>query len=152
MSDLTEDLAESRKALLAAAGGVQHDRAAKRPDENSWSVLEVLAHLIDVDYHWLREAVAMRDEPGHLFIPFDDERWKAEHANIRETPVSEILDRLSNSHAAVTKTFAAMSDEELDRPGRHPSGRPCSARDVFQRFPRHDENHERQIREILAAL
>jgi DinB superfamily len=41
-----------------------------------WSVVEILSHLVDVDRHWLREALAIRDDSDHVFVHFDDERWK----------------------------------------------------------------------------
>lgn len=48
-----------------------------RPAEGEWSIVEVPAHLVDVDRHCLGRALAMRDDPSHLSVHFDDERWTA---------------------------------------------------------------------------
>src|SRR3954452_10351565 len=78
--DLSKRMRASRRALIAAAEGVPAARLVARPSDDAWSVVEVLAHLIDVDYHYLSQAVAIRDGKDHLFVGFDDARWKAEHA------------------------------------------------------------------------
>jgi uncharacterized damage-inducible protein DinB len=149
---IAETLKASRSALLQAASGITPERAVLRPADSEWSVLEVLAHLVDVDYHWATQALAMRDNPTHMFVGFDDDVWKAEHADIRETPLGDILALLAESHEAVLYHLASMSDDDLDAPGRHPRGVPYTVRDVFLRYPPHDENHTRQIEEILAAI
>ena len=109
----------------------------------------MLAHLIDTDYHWLSQALAIRDKPGHLFVHFDDERWKTEHPDVRQWARTDVLERLGTSHAEVIGRLSAMTAAELNRSGVHPRGAPYTARDVFQRYPPHDENHERQILELL---
>jgi uncharacterized damage-inducible protein DinB len=152
VQELTETLKVSRRALLQAASNVTPERAVLRPADSQWSVLEVLAHLIDVDYHWATQALAMRDNPTHMFVGFDDAGWKDEHAGIRETPLADIVSSLGESHAAVLYHLASMSDDDLDLPGRHPRGITYTVRDVFLRYPPHDENHARQIEEILAAI
>ena len=115
-------------------------------------MLEVLAHFIDTDYHYAAEALAMREGPNHMLVHFDDDAWKSDHAGIRETPFVEILASLAASHEYVLKLLESMSDADLDVPGRHPRGIPYTVRNVFLRWPQHDENHTRQIEEILASV
>src|SRR6187200_318158 len=103
-------LEASRSALLLAASGVTPERTAQRPGDGEWSVLEVLAHLIDCDYHYGAEAQAMRETPDHMLVHFDDGAWKAEHGNIRQTPLAEVLASLAASHEYVLGLLASMSD------------------------------------------
>jgi uncharacterized damage-inducible protein DinB len=141
-----------RSALLNAASDVSPDQAVLRPADGEWSVLEVLAHLVDTDHHYALQALAMRDDPNHMLVHFDDEAWKAEHTAIREMPFADIVDLLTESHASVLYHLASMTDDDLDSPGLHPRRIPYSVRHVFLRLPPHDENHTRQILEILAAI
>lgn len=150
--DLVQQLADSRKALLDEALTVPERLFAERPGENEWSVLEVVAHLIHVDYHWLAQAQSMRDNAGYLFVPFDDAKWKAEHSDIRQRPFQQVLKDVERSHTDVLSALSVMTEEELDRPGRHPRGTPYCVRSVFERYPPHDENHLAQIRVIRQAL
>jgi hypothetical protein len=150
--ELIEALRLSRQVLLQAASGVTAKQAILRPSDGEWSVLEVLAHLVNVDYHWATQALAMRDNPSHMFVGFNDTIWKQEHADICKTPLVDVFALLAESHEAVLYHLASMSEEDLDGAGRHPRGIPYTVRDVFLRYPPHDENHTRQIAEILASI
>jgi hypothetical protein len=150
-ADLAATLRASRRVLLQTASGVTPESAVKRPADGEWSVIEVLAHLIDTDYHYAAQAVAMRDKPPHMLAYFNDGAWKEEHANVRELALVDVLARLDESHNAVLRQLASMSAEDLDAPGLHPRGIPYTVRDVFLRLPAHDENHTRQIEEIIAS-
>jgi hypothetical protein len=152
VAELTGLLKTARRALLQPATGLTHEPAVTRPSGGEWCVLEVLAHFIDTDYHYAAEAQAMRNGPGHMLVHFDDDAWKQEHAGIRETPFEEILVSLAVSHDYVLTLLASMSKDDLDAPGLHPRGIPYTVRNVFLRWPQHDENHTRQIEEILAAI
>jgi hypothetical protein len=126
-------LSASRVALLDAAADVTPETAVLRPAGGEWSVLEVPAHLVDVDYHWATQALAMRDNPQHMFVGFDDAAWKAEHAAIREVPLPQVIALLEESHASVLYHLASMSADDLAAPGLHPRGIRYTVRDVFLR-------------------
>ncbi|MDP2674574.1 MAG: DinB family protein [Dehalococcoidia bacterium] len=150
--ELVSRLSESREAFLRQALQVPNGLVTNRPRSHEWSVLEIVAHMSDVDSHYLKQAVAMRDGRDHLFIYFDDTRWKSEHPAILDTPWDEVLLRIRQSHARVLVTLSQLTDSELARPGRHPRGIPYTVRDVFLRYPRHDQNHTEQIRTTLKRL
>jgi uncharacterized damage-inducible protein DinB len=150
--ELVSTLRASREAFLTEALQVPVDLVTRRPTLDEWAVLEVVAHMTDVDYHWLEQALSMRDKPDHLFVPFDDGLWKANHPSILDTPWHEVIRAIEASHEKVLTSLIRMTDEELTRPGRHPRGIPYTVKDVFLRYPAHDENHTGQIREILRRI
>jgi hypothetical protein len=152
VAELAELLKTTRRAILQQVAGLSHERAVTRPSQGEWCVLEVLAHFIDTDYNYTAEALAMRNGPNHMLVYFDDTAWRQKHAGIRETPVAEILASLAVSHEHVLGILASMSDDDLDAPGLHPRGIPYTVRDIFLRLPIHDENHARQVEEIVAAI
>jgi uncharacterized damage-inducible protein DinB len=152
VQDLTKRIRASRRALMSAAEEASGERLVKRPSEGEWSVLEILAHLVDVDYHYLAQAQGIHKGPDYTFVRFDDDRWKAEHANVREEPFARLLGELETSHKTVLDALSRISDAELRRTGKRPDGSPLTVRDVFERMPAHDENHTKQIREILAVV
>jgi uncharacterized damage-inducible protein DinB len=145
-------LERSREAFMKAALDVPAYLRTKRPGTEEWSVLEVVAHMADVDDHWLKQALLIRNDPDHLFVPFDDARWKADHPSILDTPWLNMIRTVEASHHAVLAALSRMTDGELAGPGRHPRGIPYTVRDVFLRYPTHDENHTRQVREILKQI
>lgn len=154
MSDdeLVEQLVTARKRLLEQIADLADESVRTRPTEGGWSLIEVLAHLVDVDRHYLQQALAIRDNPNHLFVHFDDERWKTEHPDAKHAPLAQVLSTLEDSFREVVETLAGLSDEELERVGRHPRGLPYRVRDVFLRWPAHDGNHTQQMRAVREAL
>jgi hypothetical protein len=96
--------------------------------------------------------MAIGASPQHLFVHFDDQRWKREHAHARELPLLGVLREIVSSHRAVLEALAALSPADLDRAGRHPRGVPYTVREVFLRYPVHDQNHAAQIDGIRARL
>ncbi len=66
-------LVSSRFQLLEIVRDLSLGAVATRPEPREWSILEVLAHMIDVDYFYLGQAMAMKDHEAYLFQYFDDD-------------------------------------------------------------------------------
>ncbi|MPZ24747.1 MAG: hypothetical protein GEU28_14750 [Dehalococcoidia bacterium] len=119
--------------------------------------MEVLAHLVDVDYHWLAQAEAIisncsSGSSRHQFVHFDDDEWKRQHAGAEELRLSEVIKKLGRSHRSVIDRLASLSDDDLVCIGLHPSGRVYSVREVFERYISHDENHAEQIKAMRRSV
>ncbi|MGH2601550.1 MAG: DinB family protein, partial [Dehalococcoidia bacterium] len=151
-TELADELTRARADLIRASDGMAASQFRLRPHDEEWSIVEVLAHLIDVDHHWLGQALAIHQEPDHVFVHFDDDRWKREHAGMREMPVAEVMRALEQSHRAVIESLASMSTAVLARAGRHPRGEPYTVADVFRRYVAHDRAHTEQIASIRRRL
>jgi uncharacterized damage-inducible protein DinB len=151
-AELIERIRDGRGRLLEETLGLSDETLRTRPDAEEWSVIEVLAHLPDVDQHWLAQALAIRDHPEHLFVHFDDDRWKREHPDVRSAPLSSVLQAMQAAHDTVLATLAQLDSADLERTARHPRGIPYTVLDVFLRYPVHDENHANQIAGIRSRL
>jgi hypothetical protein len=149
---LREMIRSAREDLLDRAVGLTDEALRMRPSEDEWSIIEVLAHLADVDRHWLAQALAIRDKPAHVFVHFDDARWRAEHAEVRREALTDIEQKMRAAHSAVLRTLAHLSVGDLSRAGKHPRGTPYTVRDVFLRYPAHDRNPAEQISSIRDSL
>lgn len=151
-SALVRELRRARAALVESVGGLPDDAFVRRPPGDEWSVLDVLRHIPDVDRHWLEQALAIHDDATHVFVHFDDERWKRENRDRGEVAPGAVLEMVNRTHETTVQQLLMLSAEDLDRPGRHPRGIPYTVRDVFLRFPAHDRNHAGQIAEIRARI
>ncbi|MGE0057589.1 MAG: DinB family protein [Dehalococcoidia bacterium] len=149
---LCAQLSTARQRFLASVRDLSDAHSRIRPAGNEWSILEVLAHMIDVDDFYLGQAQLLRKQPGATFNYFDDDAWKRAHPLPNGFELEDVLMRLDASHQRVLIGARSMTDEELTRPGVHPRAIPYTVRDVFLRFPAHDQNHQRQIDEIRAQL
>ena len=151
-SQLASAIRAARARLLAACAGLTDEAQRLRPSEDEWSIIEVVAHLADVDLHWLGQALAIRDNAQHVFVHFDDEHWKAEHPDVRQQPIDQILESTRAAHETVLRTLSDLSDADLRRSAKHPRGMPYTVGDVFLRYPRHDDHHVEQIAAIRARI
>ena len=142
-------LRESRAGLLRQIESASAAQASLLPAADEWSVIEILAHLVDTDYYYLGEALAMRDSHDHHFRYFDDESWKRTHPEVRRLPLDAVLDALAISHRTVLRVLATMDAEELSKRGTHPRGITYTVQDVLYRLVPHDGTHEQQIRDAL---
>ena len=150
--DLCAELSSARRRFLEASHGLSDANSHRRPTGDQWSVIEVLAHMIDVDDYYLGQALLLRDRPGAAFSYFDDEAWKRLYPLPDGFEPDDVLHRLDASHRRVLAAASALTDEELARPGVHPRGIPYTVHDVLLRFVAHDENHQRQVEEIRRRL
>jgi len=145
-------LCDSRAALLAAMEGIDEGKLRTRPGPGEWCVIEVLAHMVDVDNEYLAQALKTVEEPGRQFTYFDDVTWKAEHQDLHLLHLEDVLRDLARSHERVVAMARRLSQEALDSPARHPRGIPYTTGDILLRLATHDRNHTAQIIAMLAAV
>ena len=149
---LVDDLRNARSELLTACQDVSNADLRRRPGESGWAIIELLAHLPDVDRYYLSQAKALRDVPGHSFVYFDEEAWAREHPDAIEQDASSIKMAMALAHEEVVRWTRSLTPEELDRAGGHPRRESISVREMIQRIANHDRSHTEQVRTIRRAL
>ncbi len=149
---LVDDLRNARSDLLTACQDVSDDDFHRRPDDSGWAIIELLAHLPDVDRYYLSQAQAFRDVPGHSFAYFDEEAWAREHADAIERDANGVKLAMAAAHEEVVRWTRSLTPEELDREGGHPGRGSISVREMIQRIADHDRSHTEQVRTIRRAL
>ncbi len=148
---LVDDLRNARSELLAACQNVSDTDLHRRPPEG-WAIIELLAHLPDVDRYYLSQAQALRDVPGHSFVYFDEEAWAREHADAIEQDATSVKLAMAIAHEEVVRWMRSLTPEELDRAGGHPRRESICVREMIQRIANHDRSHTEQVRTIRRAL
>ncbi len=149
---LVDDLRNARSELLTACQDVSDADLRCRPPDGGWAVIELLAHLPDVDRYYLSQARALRDVPGHTFVYFDEEAWGREHADAIERDARAVKLAMAAAHEEVVRWTRALTPEELDRAGSHPTRGSISVREMIERIANHDRSHTEQILQIRRAL
>jgi uncharacterized damage-inducible protein DinB len=152
MGEATHLIAEIRAArgrLLKEVAGLSEDVLCSIPPGETWSAAELLAHLVDVDYFYLSEALATCAQPGRPFRYFDDDLWRTLRADGAPESAPSIRARLDRSHNLVLASLRMLTARELETPALHPRGIDYSVRDIFARFAVHDRNHTHQLSAML---
>ena len=151
-NELIDEIGGNRAELLGKSAGLPESVLREKPAPNEWSIIEVLAHHVDVDYHYLNEALEIGANPEHTFSIFNDETWKAGHTGVGDIPIQDLMNDLEKSHRAFLGAVAQLTPEELERTGIHPRRGAYTVREVLLRLPAHDRNHAEQIESIREHL
>ncbi len=149
---LVDDLRNARSELLTACQDVSDADLRRRHEEAGWAIIELLAHLPDVDRYYLSQAKALRDVPSHRFVYFDEEAWAREHADAIKQDATSVKLAMALAHEEVVRWTRSLTPEELDRAGGHPGRESISVREMIQRIANHDRNHTEQVRTIRRVL
>jgi hypothetical protein len=140
-------MADNARRIRALAEGVSDDQARWKPDPDSWSLLEVVNHLLDEEHEDFRVmldlALHRPDEPRPRIDPG---AWVTE----REYNERDLAESLQGFLAAREESLAwllGLSSPDWEVVYEAPFG-PIRAGDVFASWVAHDLLHIRQLVEL----
>jgi hypothetical protein len=143
-------MAANAQRIRVLAGGVSEEQARWKPDPDSWSILEVVNHLRDVekeDFRVLLDLALHRpDEPRPGIAP---QSWVKERRYNERDP-GESLQGYIAAREASLDWLRGISPPDWEVTYRAPWG-PIRAGDIFAAWAVHDLLHMRQLVELLWA-
>jgi hypothetical protein len=123
----------------------------RQEGENTWSVFDVVGHLIHAERtNWIpRAKMILQFGESQSFGPFD----RAGH--VRESQgksLDALLDEFARLRSGSLVDLHAMNlrPEDLDRRGRHPAFGPVTLSELLATWAAHDLTHLHQISRIMA--
>lgn len=126
----------------------------RRPDPNEWTVMEILAHLVELMPYWGNEVEKLLANPGQNFgrTHEDEVRLAAVH-NHGSEKLEYIKAALPESFARLEEVLATLKDSDLALTGVH-SRRGEHTLDYFMPdfVTEHLKGHISQIHKTLNAL
>ena len=128
------------------------DELAKwRPDQDSWSVVEVMYHLIDEEREDFRQRLNyLLNMPGEQFPPIDPQNWPEER-KYNERDLLTAIKTFINERAKSINWLRNLQTPNWENTTEHPVMGPMTATDMFAAWLRHDHLHLRQLNEIMMA-
>jgi len=131
--------------------GVSDEQARWRPDPDSWSMLEVINHLLDEE----REDFPVRldhilHRPGESWPAIDPQGWVVERAYNRRD-FAESLDKLLRERQKSLVWLQSQGKIDWQASRQAPWGQPIRAGDMFAAWAAHDLLHLRQLTELKLA-
>ncbi|MFQ5690058.1 MAG: DinB family protein [Gemmatimonadota bacterium] len=145
-------LAETPAAVTDLVSATRDASALRRrPGERAWSALEVVGHLIDVEWVFgFRTRTVLCDEVPE-FGGIDQDRWVAVQRWNERDP-ADLLERFSGLRRVNLSTWAQLRPAELERSGLHRDAGVRLSLDLMRRIlAGHDLQHMDQIRAALAG-
>ncbi len=144
-SALIDRLDRSIGVIRELCTGIDAEQAVWRPQEGTWSILEVVAHLLDEEREdfRVRLGLLLRD-PDTDWPPIDPEGWALER-DYRTRRLDETLMSFFNERQDSLQWLRGLGHPSWNRAKTHPQVGPLSAGDMLASWVAHDWLHIRQI-------
>jgi hypothetical protein len=144
-------LERTPSALDALLRGLPETWTHAREGEGTWTVFEVVGHLIHGDRtDWMQRArIVMESGEAKTFPPFD----RLGQARVIEgKSLADLLDEFARVRAENLATLEVMhlQPEDLERRGTHPAFGVVTLSELLATWAAHDLTHLHQISRILA--
>jgi hypothetical protein len=145
---LKRQLAINRDRIAALARGVPEDQARWKPGPESWSILEVIAHLADEEEYDFPLRLKIILEGGEKTWPeIDPEGWVAER-KYNKGDLYDSLNRYVNLRNDWLVWLDMLENPDWDKPYEASFGT-VTAGDMFVSWVTHDLLHLRQLVNLL---
>jgi hypothetical protein len=122
MLDLHQEILKSLRASPVIAGalvaGLDDERIRWRPAPGEWAVIEVVAHMADVDERAHARLRHMLEEDNPLLPAFDQDALAVERGYISMDLPGQLA-RYRQSRAAHTADLPGLDQRQWQRTGRH---------------------------------
>lgn len=137
--------------LRALTTGLSLEQARYKPAPDTWSVLEVLNHLVDEEIHDFRSHLDfILDPEGKEWEAIDPQGWvTARKYNQRD--LQETLDNFQRERAASIAWLASLGEVDWDITYTYEQYS-MRAGDMFACWVAHDGLHLRQLAELHRAI
>jgi FMN phosphatase YigB (HAD superfamily) len=120
-----------------------------RPQENEWSLTEVLCHLRDVETEVFLprfEKIIREDNP--FIIGIETDPWAEERQYIQQNGPQALVD-FTNTRKKLLSLLSSLSAEDWQRTARHAIFGPTDLQELASFISEHDRLHIKQITQQL---
>ncbi|HSR31429.1 MAG TPA: DinB family protein [Anaerolineae bacterium] len=144
---LTSQMAKDAVGIRALVQGISEHQARWRPAPDSWSILEVVNHLLDEEREDFRVRLEVTlQRPGEPWPPIDPQGWVAQRKYNEQDLEPSLTEFLSEREASLG-WLRGLSVPNWQATYESPFG-PISAGDLFASWVAHDLLHMRQLVEL----
>lgn len=150
---LIDRLGAFADALPAAVGGVSPADARWRPDDTSWAIVEIVAHLADEeDLDFPIRLRLLLENPEQDWPPIDPEGWAVERDYRSRDLIAEIDRFVRARRERLAWVRALPHDTDWGTTKTHPRFGSMRAGDMLAAWCDHDALHLRQLAKRLHQL
>jgi hypothetical protein len=124
------------------------------PTENEWSIMEILAHIVEFMPYWAGEVEKLVTHPGQNFgRTMQDEGRLAALRDHGHDTLAQAREALPGSYARLDAVLSALQDSDLELTGRHVKyGERTLAWFIGEFITGHLRSHVSQLRACLDMI
>jgi hypothetical protein len=136
------------KQVAAAVSGLPDKTLRYKPSPEKWCILEILAHLADVEViyaHRIRQMLADKDP---VIAPIDQDAW-AKHLGYLDSSPAELVALYGLNRHANLQLLRRLKAGDLKKSAFHPELKAAvTVADMVERMAEHGPNHLSQIERL----
>lgn len=136
------------KKIAAAVSGLPDSTLRLKPAPDKWSILEMLAHLADMEILYayrMRQIVA---DKNPTIAPIDQDAW-AKNLGYMEEKVPELVAQFGLMRHHNLNLLRRVKEDDLEKGAFHPElNRKVTLAEMVGMLARHGPNHLEQIERI----
>ena len=137
-------LERSAKVIRELVQEVAPEQRMWKPDADRWSILEVIAHLLDEEREDFRVRLRLvLEDPELEWPPIDPQGW-VEQRSYAARNLEETLEGFLEERRDSVRWLQGLADPDWSQAKQHPAGA-LSAGDLLASWTAHDLLHIRQI-------
>jgi hypothetical protein len=142
---------EGHKMSQFMAGLTDHERGTEVYTEGAtWTVREVLAHLMSAERAFLKLFAQVRDGGPGVAEDFEIDRYNAsQQKKSQGLSWQDLLQTYTETREEMIRLVSGFSDEDLAKRGRHPFLGATTLREMIKMVYIHNQTHYRDIRRRL---
>jgi hypothetical protein len=149
MSAMIATLRGSAAGLSNVMGKVPNNAWNHRPEENSWSLAEIICHLRDVEQEINLPRIKKIIQEDDPFIPgVDSDTWAEERQYISQDG-PKAFKAWVNARIETLEILDNLGEDDWSRPVRHAIFGPSEMREIIEIIAGHDRLHGTQIHEVV---
>jgi hypothetical protein len=148
---MIEQLRANAARIAALVEPVSAEQAAWKPDPKSWSILEVVNHLLDEEKLDFRVRLdLLLHQPGAAWPPIDPQGWVSQRGYNQRSLDPSLAEFLAERQASLD-WLAGLSGANWQTTAAAPWGGVLHAGDLLAAWAAHDTLHLRQLVELVHA-
>ena len=143
------DAAEkSPKQIAAAVSGLPDKTLRYKPAPDKWSILEILAHLADMEILYAYRMRQMLADQKPVIAPIDQDAWARNLGYMQSNPMELVAQYGLNRHANL-QLLRRLNIAELEKSAYHPEKKAqVTVAEIVQMMSKHGPNHLEQIEKL----
>lgn len=134
--------------LRALVSPLDAEQARRRPSADEWSVVEVVAHMRDVEQHAVQRVRRMLTEDTPHLPAFDHEEY-VRSGNYADLPLGSTLDEYVELRRSHLDVLAGLDPDGWQRPGHHEVHGPVTVASYEVHVAAEEVDHLAQISRLL---
>jgi hypothetical protein len=148
---LISEMEQSTEIIRSLTADFDLEEARFKPTPETWSVLEVVCHLLDEEREDFRQRLdIILHRPGEAWPPIDTAGWVTSRKYL-EQDYTEALNDFFVERIKSLAWLKTLENPKWDQEVMAPWDKPIKAGDMFAAWVAHDNLHIRQLVELRRA-